>query len=51
MNLETVRRLREEGLDAVYGDATQRETLKAAGVGRGGQPDPRRGRAWPPAPR
>lgn len=32
MNLETVRRLREEGVKAVYGDAGHRDTLKAAGV-------------------
>jgi CPA2 family monovalent cation:H+ antiporter-2 len=34
MNLETVQRLRQEGLEAVYGDAGHRDTLKAAGVGR-----------------
>jgi monovalent cation:H+ antiporter-2, CPA2 family len=34
MNLETVRRLRAEGLAAVYGDANHLETLKEAGVGR-----------------
>jgi CPA2 family monovalent cation:H+ antiporter-2 len=34
MNLETVRRLRDEGLTAVYGDATHKETLLAAGVER-----------------
>jgi CPA2 family monovalent cation:H+ antiporter-2 len=34
LNLETVRRLREEGLPAVYGDAGHRDTLEAAGVGR-----------------
>src|SRR5262249_38470021 len=34
MNLETVRRLREEGMPAVYGDASHRETLQGAGVGR-----------------
>jgi CPA2 family monovalent cation:H+ antiporter-2 len=32
MNLETVKRLRSRGLGAVYGDASHRETLKAAGV-------------------
>jgi CPA2 family monovalent cation:H+ antiporter-2 len=32
LNLETVRRLRSEGRDAVYGDATQREALKEAGI-------------------
>ena len=34
MNLETVERLREEGLSAVYGDANHSATLKAAGVHR-----------------
>ena len=32
MNLETVHRLRQEGLPAVYGDASHRETLVNAGV-------------------
>jgi CPA2 family monovalent cation:H+ antiporter-2 len=32
LNLETVRRLREEGLKAVYGDARHRETLAEAGI-------------------
>jgi CPA2 family monovalent cation:H+ antiporter-2 len=32
LNLETVRRLREEGLTAVYGDASHHETLKSAGI-------------------
>ena len=32
LNLETVRRVREEGLTAVYGDARQRDVLQAAGV-------------------
>ena len=32
MNLDTVRKLREKGLKAVYGDASQRATLVAAGV-------------------
>jgi CPA2 family monovalent cation:H+ antiporter-2 len=36
MNLETVQRLREEGVLAVYGDASHRETLKIAGVDRAG---------------
>ena len=36
MNLETVRRLRAEGVPAVYGDASHPETLKAAGVARAG---------------
>jgi CPA2 family monovalent cation:H+ antiporter-2 len=34
MNLETVRLLREEGVEAVYGDASHRGTLEAAGVAR-----------------
>ena len=34
MNLETVRRLRDEGIAAVYGDASHRETLHEAGVHR-----------------
>jgi CPA2 family monovalent cation:H+ antiporter-2 len=33
MNLETVHRLREEGVTAVYGDAGHRDTLVAARVG------------------
>jgi CPA2 family monovalent cation:H+ antiporter-2 len=32
INLDTVRRLRQEGLDAVYGDATRLEVLEAAGI-------------------
>jgi CPA2 family monovalent cation:H+ antiporter-2 len=32
LNLETVRKLRAEGLRAVYGDASRRETLEEAGV-------------------
>jgi len=32
MNLETVRRLRADGIPAVYGDASHTETLKEAGV-------------------
>jgi CPA2 family monovalent cation:H+ antiporter-2 len=32
MNVETVRRLRDEGTSAVYGDANHIDTLKAAGV-------------------
>jgi len=32
MNIETVRALREEGVCAVYGDATHTQTLQAAGV-------------------
>jgi CPA2 family monovalent cation:H+ antiporter-2 len=36
LNLETVRRLRREGIDAVYGDATHRDTLKSAGAAQAG---------------
>lgn len=36
MNLETVRRLRAEGVDAVYGDASRPDTLKEAGIARAG---------------
>jgi len=36
LNLDTVRRLRAEGVAAVYGDAAQRETLEEAGVARAG---------------
>jgi CPA2 family monovalent cation:H+ antiporter-2 len=32
LNMETVRELREQGIEAVYGDATQRDVLVAAGV-------------------
>ena len=32
LNLDTVRHLREQGIDAVYGDATKRDTLEAAGA-------------------
>jgi CPA2 family monovalent cation:H+ antiporter-2 len=34
LNVETVRALREEGIDAVYGDAMHVDTLAQAGVGR-----------------
>ena len=34
LNLNTVQRLRADGLRAVYGDATHRETIAAAGVER-----------------
>ena len=34
LNMDTVRRLRDEGLRAVYGDVTHRETLIEAGVER-----------------
>ena len=36
LNLDTVRRLREDGIDAVYGDATKRDTLEAAHVANAG---------------
>ena len=32
MNIETYRRLRDEGIPAVYGDANQREVLEQAGI-------------------
>lgn len=32
LNLDTVRSLRDEGIDAIYGDATRPETLTAAGI-------------------
>jgi CPA2 family monovalent cation:H+ antiporter-2 len=32
LKMETVRELRKDGIDAVYGDVTQRNTLDAAGV-------------------
>jgi CPA2 family monovalent cation:H+ antiporter-2 len=36
LNLDTVRRLRESGIAAVYGDATKRDTLEAAGATHAG---------------
>jgi CPA2 family monovalent cation:H+ antiporter-2 len=36
LNMDTVRALRQEGVDAIYGDATRPETLEAAGVARAG---------------
>ena len=36
MNIDTVRALREQGVPAVYGDATRPETLQAAGVAHAG---------------
>jgi monovalent cation:H+ antiporter-2, CPA2 family len=36
LNIDAVRALRDEGVDAVYGDATRPETLEAAGVARAG---------------
>lgn len=32
LNMDTVRELKAQGLDAIYGDASHRDTLKAAGV-------------------
>jgi CPA2 family monovalent cation:H+ antiporter-2 len=34
LNMDAVRALREDGIDAIYGDATRSETLEAAGVAR-----------------
>jgi len=34
LNMDAVRMLREDGVDAIYGDATRSETLEAAGVAR-----------------
>jgi monovalent cation:H+ antiporter-2, CPA2 family len=36
LNMDSVRGLQKEGVDAVYGDATQTETLTAAGVASAG---------------
>ena len=36
LNMEAVRGLRQDGIDAIYGDATRPETLEAAGVQRAG---------------
>jgi len=36
MNLDTVRQLRRDGVRAIYGDASRRETLLEAGVGEAG---------------
>jgi CPA2 family monovalent cation:H+ antiporter-2 len=36
LNLDTVRRLREKGLSAVYGDASRVETLREAGIQQAG---------------
>jgi CPA2 family monovalent cation:H+ antiporter-2 len=36
MNMDTVRRLREEGINTVYGDATHRDILRAAGAHEAG---------------
>ena len=32
LNIDTVRAIRQEGIDAVYGDATRPETLIEAGI-------------------
>ena len=34
LNLDTVRRVREAGIPAVYGDAARRDTLESAGINR-----------------
>jgi monovalent cation:H+ antiporter-2, CPA2 family len=34
LNMDAVRALRQDGIDAIYGDATRVETLEAAGVAR-----------------
>jgi CPA2 family monovalent cation:H+ antiporter-2 len=36
MNIETVRQLKKDGIEAIYGDAVHRETLLLAGVDRAG---------------
>ena len=36
LNMDAVRALREDGVEALYGDATRPETLEAAGAGRAG---------------
>ncbi len=36
LNLETVKNLREEGINAVYGDANDREILRSAGIEHAG---------------
>ena len=36
MNLETVRKLRTDGIAAIYGDAVHHDTLRSAGVDRAG---------------
>ena len=64
LNMDTVRALRQDGVDAVYGDATRPDTLEAAGIRRVGsliltsagmaaqrRGDPRGARAEPGAPR
>ena len=44
LNMDTVRALRQDGIDAIYGDATRPETLEAAGVATRRQPDSHFGR-------
>src|SRR5262245_11629362 len=36
LKMDAVRALREEGVDAIYGDATRPETLEAAGIAKAG---------------
>ena len=36
LNMDTARKLREDGITAVYGDATKRDTLEAAGTAHAG---------------
>jgi monovalent cation:H+ antiporter-2, CPA2 family len=36
LNIDTVRQLRDEGVEAIYGDTTKRDTLEAAGVQNAG---------------
>jgi CPA2 family monovalent cation:H+ antiporter-2 len=36
LNMDPVRALRQDGIDAIYGDATRPETLEAAGIGKAG---------------
>jgi CPA2 family monovalent cation:H+ antiporter-2 len=36
LNMDVVRALRDEGFDAIYGDATRQDTLEAAGVAKAG---------------
>jgi CPA2 family monovalent cation:H+ antiporter-2 len=36
LNMDAVRALRYDGIDAIYGDATRPDTLEAAGIGKAG---------------
>ena len=36
LNMDAVRALRQDGIDAIYGDATRAETLEAAGIAKAG---------------